>query len=59
MSRIDWHVNVKLIVWLSQKGNTGSCLFTKVKPCWMGLISGWVTIWIISLCCTPWEVRLA
>ena len=30
-----------------------------VKPCWMGLKSRWVTIWIISLCCTPWEVRLA
>ena len=24
--------------------NTGSRLFTEVKPCWMRLISGWVTI---------------
>ena len=24
--------------------NTGSHLFTEVKPCWTGLISGWVTI---------------
>ena len=24
--------------------NTGSRLFTEVKPCWTGLISGWVTI---------------
>ena len=24
--------------------NTGTRLFTEVKPCWMGLISGWVTI---------------
>ena len=27
-----------------QRENTGSRLFTEVKPCWMGLISGWVTI---------------
>ena len=27
-----------------QKENTGSRLFTEVKPCWTGLISGWVTI---------------
>ena len=27
-----------------QRENTGSCLFTEVKPCWTGLISGWVTI---------------
>ena len=26
-----------------QRENTGSRLFTEVKPCWMGLISGWVT----------------
>ena len=26
--------------------NTGSRLFTEVKPCWTGLISGWVTIYI-------------
>ena len=32
------------IVRLSPKGNTGSRLFTEVKPCWTGLISGWVTI---------------
>ena len=47
------------LVRLSLKGNTGSRPFTEVKPCWTGYISGWVTIWIISLCCTPWEVRLA
>ena len=27
-----------------QRENTGSRLFTAVKPCWTGLISGWVTI---------------
>ena len=27
-----------------QRENTGSRLFTEVKPCWTGLISGWVTI---------------
>ena len=27
-----------------QRENTGSRLFTDVKPCWTGLISGWVTI---------------
>ena len=27
-----------------QRENTGSRLFTEIKPCWMGLISGWVTI---------------
>ena len=32
------------IVRLSPKGNTSSRLFTEVKPCWTGLISGWVTI---------------
>ena len=47
------------VVRLSAKGNTGSRLFTKVEPYWTGLISGWVTTWIISLCCTPWEVKLA
>ena len=26
-----------------QRENTGSRLFTEVKPCWTGLISGWVT----------------
>ena len=26
-----------------QRKNTGSRLFTEVKPCWTGLISGWVT----------------
>ena len=30
-----------------------------INPCWTGLLSGWVTFWIISLCCTPWEVRPA
>jgi len=29
---------------LSPKGNTGSRLFTEVKPCWTGLIFRWVTI---------------
>ena len=42
-----------------QRENTGSRLFTEVKPCWTELISGWVTIAINTLCCTPWEVRLA
>ena len=37
---------------LTPKGNTGSRLFTEVKPCWTGLISGWVTIWIDFLWCT-------
>ena len=23
-----------------------------IKLCWTGLLSGWVTLWIISLCCT-------
>ena len=27
-----------------QRENTGSRLFTESKPCWAGLISGWVTI---------------
>ena len=27
-----------------QRENTGSRLFTEVKPCWTGLLSGWVTI---------------
>ena len=27
-----------------QGENTGSRLFTEVKPCWTGLMSGWVTI---------------
>ena len=27
-----------------QRENNGSRLFTDVKPCWMGLIFGWVTI---------------
>ena len=27
-----------------QRKNTGCRLFTEVKPCWTGLISGWVTI---------------
>ena len=30
----------------SENVNTGSRLFTEVKPCWTGLIPGWVTIWI-------------
>ena len=32
-----------------------SGLFTEVKPPWMGLISGWVTIWIDFQCCTRWK----
>ncbi len=36
----------------------GPHLFTEVKSYWAGLISGWVTI-LVSLCCLPWEVRLA
>ena len=27
-----------------QRENTGFRLFTEVKPCWTGVISGWVTI---------------
>ena len=33
-----------------QRKNTGSRLFTEVKPCWTGLISGWVTISIKIPC---------
>ena len=33
---------VTFVVRLSPKENTGSRLFTEVKPCWTGLISGWV-----------------
>ena len=33
-----------------QRENTGSRLFTEVKPCWTGLISGWVTIKIKIPC---------
>ena len=29
-----------------QRENTGSRLFTEVKPCWTGLISGSVTIYV-------------
>ena len=29
---------------ITKRENTGSRLFTKVKPCWTRLISGWVTI---------------
>ena len=29
-----------------QRENTGSRLLTEVKPCWTGLISGWMTIQI-------------
>ena len=36
-------VNVKRYGY-HQRENTGSRLFTEVKPCWTGLISGWVTI---------------
>jgi len=47
-------VDVSFSVVLTQYGfftctkgeNTGSRLFTEVKPCWTGLISGWVTIYI-------------
>ena len=42
-----------------RKRNTGSRLFIEVKPCWTGLICGWVTIWTDLMCCTLWEVRLA
>ena len=34
---------VTFVVRLSPKGNTGSRLFTEVKPCGTGLIFGWVT----------------
>lgn len=32
-----------------------------VKPCWTGLVTGWVTIWgkKKNPCSTPWGVRLA
>ena len=39
---------------LAPKVNTGPRLFTEVKPCCTGLVSGRVTIWILFLCCTPW-----
>ena len=39
-------VNIYFIFWYGyhQRENTGSRLFTEVKPCLTGLISGWVTI---------------
>ena len=32
-----------------REGETSSCLFIKVKPCWMRLITGWETIWEILI----------
>ena len=29
--------------------------FTEIKPCWTGLPSARVNIWIISMCCTLWK----
>ena len=37
----------QILLWgtaITKGKNTGSRLFTEVKPCWTGLISGWVTI---------------
>ena len=42
-SNIVWSRLSRLWYGYHQRENTGSRLFTEVKPCWMGLISGWVT----------------
>lgn len=39
---------LKAWIWggkLARKGNIGDRLFTEIKPCCMGWIQGWVTIW--------------
>ena len=42
-SNILWSRLWRLWYGYHQRENTGSRLFTEVKPCWTGLISGWVT----------------
>ena len=42
-SNIVWSRLSRLWYGHHQRKNTGSRLFTEVKPCWTGLISGWVT----------------
>ena len=37
------HMKTKQRYGYHQRENTGSRLFTEVKPCWTGLIPGWVT----------------
>ena len=48
MAKVLFHRSKQPSFWLRygyhQRENTGSGLFTEVKPCWTGLISGWVTI---------------
>ena len=52
--RFDWHPLAKVVRLYCQSENTGSRPFTEVQPCWTGImISGWMTIWIVSPCCTP------
>ena len=41
-----WLDRLDGLVRFDHRENTGSRLFTEVKLCWTGLISGWVTIWI-------------
>ena len=53
--------SIRKCFWLGMacpREKTGSHLITKVKSCWAGSISGWVTI-LVFLCCMPGEVRLA
>lgn len=38
-----WGKNITQKHQLSQNEDTGSHSFTKIKPCWMRLITGWVT----------------
>ena len=42
-SNIVWSQLSRLWYGYHQRENTGSRLFTEVKPYWTGLISGWVT----------------
>ena len=42
-SNIVWSRLSRLWYGYHERENTGSRLFTEVKPCWTGLISGWVT----------------
>ena len=43
-----WATSLPVGVGPAPKINIGSRLFTKIKPCWMGLIIRWVIIWKIS-----------
>ena len=43
---VYWLVDKALFYGFHQRENTGSRLFTAVKPCWTELISRWVTICI-------------